>query len=56
MDKLRRDMRRHPEWWWRCFYDEDGEIGEQAEWKGEWWVTLKLKEAKKYLFSQPQPS
>ena len=28
MDKLRTEMKRHPEWWWRCFYDEDGEIGD----------------------------
>ena len=27
MDKRRRDMKRHPEWWWRCFYDENGEVG-----------------------------
>jgi len=28
MDKLRRDLSRHPEWWWRVLYDENGEIGE----------------------------
>jgi len=27
MDKLRRDTSRHPDWWWRSFYDENGEIG-----------------------------
>lgn len=27
LDKLRRDTKRHNEWWWLCLYDEDGEIG-----------------------------
>ena len=26
-DLIRRDMSRHPEWWWRDLYDEDGEVG-----------------------------
>lgn len=35
LDKLRRDTKRHTEWWWLCLYDENGEIGKQAEWKPE---------------------
>ena len=31
MDKMRRDVKRHSEWWWLCLYDEHGEIGKQAE-------------------------
>ena len=27
LDKLRRDTKRHSEWWWLCLYDEEGEIG-----------------------------
>ncbi len=32
MDKRRRDIKTNNEWWWRELYDEDGEIGQQAEW------------------------
>lgn len=61
MDKRRRDIKRHPEWWWRCFYDENGEIGrnnqscivssilflgEQQEWNGEYWMITKLRNFK----------
>ena len=35
MDKLRRDVKRHSEWWWLCLYDEHGEIGRQAAWQPE---------------------
>ena len=35
LDKMRRDTRKHNEWWWLCLYDEHGEIGKQAEWKPE---------------------
>ena len=35
LDKMRRDTKRHNEWWWLCLYDESGEIGKQAEWKPE---------------------
>ena len=31
MDKLRRNIQLNQEWWWRSIYDEDGEVGEQAE-------------------------
>jgi len=31
VDKIRRDVKRHTEWWWLCLYDENGEIGKQAE-------------------------
>jgi hypothetical protein len=31
MDKRRRDIRRNPESWWRELYDENGEVGYQAE-------------------------
>lgn len=51
MDKRRRDLKRHEEWWWRELYDEDGEIGEQAEWKGEYWITVKLQNIYKRLFN-----
>ena len=27
MDKMRRDTKKHNEWYWLCLYDEDGEIG-----------------------------
>jgi hypothetical protein len=54
MDKLRRNLKLNPEWWWRVLYDEDGEVGDQAEWKDDefflitrmrpylWWVQQKL--------------
>ena len=32
---MRRDTKKHNEWWWLCLYDETGEIGKQAEWKPE---------------------
>ena len=35
LDKMRRDTKKHNEWWWLCLYDESGEIGKQAEWKPE---------------------
>ena len=35
LDKMRRDTKKHDEWWWLCLYDETGEIGKQAEWKPE---------------------
>jgi len=28
MDKLRRNMKLNPEWWWKILYDEDGEVGD----------------------------
>lgn len=31
MDKRRRDVIRNNEWWWTNIYDENGEIGQQAE-------------------------
>ena len=44
MDKRRRDMKRNTEWWWRLYYDENGEVGDQANWKEEVWYILKLRE------------
>eukprot|EP00347_Sterkiella_histriomuscorum_P006726 403351670 len=35
LDKMRRDTKKHNEWWWLNIYDESGEIGKQAEWKPE---------------------
>jgi len=40
---MRRDTKRHTEWWWLCLYDENGEIGKQAEFdpdklKGRTWL------------------
>ena len=32
---MRRDTKKHNEWWWLCLYDETGEIGKKAEWKPE---------------------
>ena len=32
---MRRDTKKHTEWWWLCLYDESGEIGKQAEWMPE---------------------
>lgn len=32
---MRRDTKKHNEWWWLCLYDETGEIGKQAVWKPE---------------------
>ena len=43
MDKRRRDMSRHPEWWWKVLYDENGEVGDQENWDGSWAVTLQIK-------------
>ena len=39
IDKMRRDINLHNEWWWLNIYDEDGEIGKQAEWEPETKVT-----------------
>ena len=50
MDKLRRDIKVNNEWWWRSLYDEDGEIGEQLEWRGESWVTTKFRDLYQNLF------
>lgn len=53
-DKLRRDMQRHPEWWWREMYDEEGEVGDQAAWNNEWFGTLLFWNFKqKYFGSSP---
>ena len=35
LDKLRRDTKKHNEWYWLNIYDENGEIGKQAEWEPE---------------------
>ena len=35
LDKMRRDVKRHTEWYWLNIYDEHGEIGAQAVWKPE---------------------
>ena len=35
LDKMRRDMSIHNEWYWLNIYDEHGEIGKQAEWRPE---------------------
>lgn len=32
---MRRDTRMHDEWYWLNLYDEDGEIGKQAQWEPE---------------------
>ncbi|EAR88681.1 cytochrome C oxidase biogenesis Cmc1-like protein (macronuclear) [Tetrahymena thermophila SB210] len=55
-DRLRRDISRHPEWWWREFYDEDGEIGEQAAWKDEWWGSLLFQKLKNKYFGSSESS
>lgn len=39
-------MKKNTEWWWREFYDENGEIGEQAEWDGASFLTLWFRELK----------
>ena len=39
LDKLRRDVKRHEEWYWLNIYDENGEIGKQAEWEPETQLT-----------------
>ena len=33
VDKMRRDTKKHDEWYWLNLYDENGEIGKQAEWE-----------------------
>ena len=58
MDKIRRDTRRHTEWWWLCMYDENGEIGKQAafdpnELKGRSWLKFYLRN---YLFGEGKQS
>ena len=35
LDKMRRDTKRHNEWYWLNIYDEHGEIGKQASWRPE---------------------
>ena len=32
---MRRDTKKHDEWYWLVLYDESGEIGKQAEWEPE---------------------
>jgi len=44
LDKRRRDIKRHDEWWWRVLYDESGEVADQANWDGSWFLTMKFKE------------
>ena len=44
LDKKRRDITNNNDWWWRVLYDENGEIDEQADWDGSWFLTKKLKE------------
>ena len=39
LDKLRRDTKKHDEWYWLNIYDEDGEIGKQATWEPETSIT-----------------
>jgi hypothetical protein len=51
MDIRRRDMTKNTEWWWREYYDENGEIGPQAEWDGSSWVTLLWRRAIKRVKS-----
>lgn len=43
MDKLRRNLKINHEWWWRVLYDEDGEVGEQATWKDEYWMISRMR-------------
>ena len=50
MDKRRRDIKRNHEWWWRDLYDEDGEIGYQAEFKDDSWIQKKFYEFKNTFF------
>ena len=54
LDKLRRDMTRHTEWYWRNIYDEDGEIGKQAEWQPEEGVTSMWKQMAYGIFNKPK--
>ena len=35
LDKMRRDVSKHTEWYWLNIYDENGEIGKQAKWQPE---------------------
>ena len=44
LDRKRMDMRRNTEWWWKCLYDENGEIGDQSDWDGSSYFFLKLRE------------
>lgn len=39
LDKIRRDTKMHSEWYWLNLYDENGEIGKQAEWEPETQLT-----------------
>lgn len=43
MDKLRRNMTINQEWWWRILYDENGEVGDQAEWVDEYWLITRMR-------------
>lgn len=31
------------EWWWRVLYDENGEVGDQAEWVDEYWLITRMR-------------
>ena len=55
---MRRDTKRHTEWWWLCLYDENGEIGKQAEFdpdklKGRAWLKFYFH---KFLYGPPRES
>lgn len=49
LDKRRRDMERNQEWWWRLYYDENGEVGDQADYKEQPWYTLKYQELTSFI-------
>ncbi|CAK91801.1 unnamed protein product (macronuclear) [Paramecium tetraurelia] len=51
MDKLRRNMKMNTEWWWKDLYDENGEVGDQAKWKDEYWLLPILRGYKDILYS-----
>ena len=54
VDKLRRDVKQHSEWYWLNIYDENGEIGRQAEWEPETQLTKIWGTFLYHLFYKPE--
>ena len=44
LDKLRRDMKLHTEWYWLNIYDKDGETGKQKDWQPDDGLTSMYKQ------------
>ena len=52
---MRRDIKKHNEWYWLNLYDENGEIGRQAEWEPETSYPKIFKSFLYNMFYKPVP-